>query len=151
MYELGQIPRGTRSKMADAPCNCMLCKSRMFSVSDAALLCDMQFKEPTILCQYIEYWRTMFNICCCLSHDGCDHQLLQSCVCPRCCRACHLENKPCDRCKTKNINYYPCYHEPGLCKTYIRSVLRDPPNSEEDEEQRKEEPMKTDKNGHQQS
>ena len=112
-----------RSKM-DAPCPCMLCKSNGMMPSQSELAKHGTIKQPpTILCRYIDYWRSMYNRCCCLSHASCDFDSIERCHCPRCCICCLMTVNPCDNCKTKNVDYYPCFHQQGVCKSYLRLTL----------------------------
>ena len=104
-------------------CFCMLCQSNGLTPSKAQLLQDVRFKQaPTILCRYIDFWREMHNLCCCQTHERCDFNLVQHCGCPKCC-PCQLTVNACDNCKTMNVNYFPCYHQRGVCKSYLREKL----------------------------
>ena len=108
-------------------CRCMLCSDRETSVKTNEA--REVFAKPTKNCPYLPYWDDMNRPCCCTMHEFCDNLSLQHCTCPKCC-PCILTVVPCDTCKSKATNYYPCYHMAGICKTYLRTIFKSSNNEE---------------------
>ena len=111
-------------------CLCMLCSNSKVSSVQKTESHTRHFPKPTILCQYIEYWRSMWNICCCTMHANCDFRKFGQCGCPKCCLCTQTASginpsmAPCVKCASKDKCYHPCNHLPGICKTYLASVTK---------------------------
>ena len=98
-------------------CQCMLCEPRL----------KMQMIDsdpPTILCLFIEYWKSLYQKCCCLLHPDCEFITQRGkCTCPRCCFCANLPRKDplrCASCKSKVNCYHVCKHHRGDCGNYGR-------------------------------
>lgn len=72
---------------------------------------DKEYPPPTILCKNLEYWRSMWDICCCHKHAECDRCGTgpRNCSCPRCC-SCNFLASMCKNCEKKKTRFIPCDH-----------------------------------------
>lgn len=108
----------------ETDCPCMLCSNCKKSAAEQKKSPIRHYPKPTILCPYIDYWRSMWNICCCLLHPDCDFKNFGSCGCPSCCVCTRTATgvdpsiTPCDTCQQKISRFIPCNHGKGFCKTY---------------------------------
>ena len=99
-------------------CNCHLCYKMTPNPT-----------KPTILCSYIELWRSMHTVCCCLLDHTCDWRG-KTCVSPRCC-GCRFHTKEiCSKCVKMERLFIPCQHQPyhvtasQYCESYYRERKR---------------------------
>ena len=91
-------------------CECQLCfpQNDLNKVSEA----------PTILCNNISLWVSLYKVCCCRTHldsKCCKISEFGECFCPRCCFCFMLPRKDplrCDSCKAKVNTYKICKHNP---------------------------------------
>ena len=114
----------------ETECLCMLCSnSKVFVKTEEA---KEVHAKPTIHCRYIAYWKSMYQPCCCTMHENCDHLSIQSCTCPKCC-TCIQTIVPCDTCKNKDRSYSPCYHMPGICQSYLKTIFKQEKSSDTEE------------------
>ena len=114
-------------KTMAANCKCMLCRPWQ-----SGMPMPWEPPEPTILCEFIDYWRSMYNICCCRRHKNCDKKKDRGeCRCPKCCKCweiscdCGQHTYYCENCKMKKNKYFTCSHQGasiddhGLCATFV--------------------------------
>ena len=97
-------------------CRCMRCDWHPERGS------DYKYPLPTIHCNFVNWWRHIFDFCCCtfLEHT-CDFKEKNICQCQRCHSCTFSLHINCSLCTQTFQKYISCHHASKFCDTFVNT------------------------------